>query len=140
MKNVSHKKEWNSGTTQAHVEPPPITLIKVAYYGKSEKYFVKMKLCGYPTSSTSDLYEFRMSLFDNGDPEEFLLFVRNFNMTLVASEKLEMGVKVQYLHTLVCGEALCQFGLLYSDVESIGTLTLDYIIKSLALSPPPLVN
>ena len=32
-------------------------------------------------SQKSDLYEFKSALFDNGDPEEFLLFIRNFNMT-----------------------------------------------------------
>ena len=55
--------------TQVHTEPPLIPLIKVTYDGKSEKYFVKLKLRKYPTSSTSDLYEFRMSLFDNGRQE-----------------------------------------------------------------------
>ena len=83
MKNFSHKKSWNSGMTQVHVEPPPKPLIKVKYDGKSDKYFVKLKLCRDPTSSTSDLYEFKMYLFENGNPEEFLLFVCNFNMTLV---------------------------------------------------------
>ena len=34
-------------------------------------------------SSTSDPYEFNMSLFDHGEPEEFLLFIRNFNITLM---------------------------------------------------------
>ena len=59
-----------------------------------------------------------MSLFLNGYPEEFLLFVCNFNMTLAASGTLEAGVKVQYLHTLVRGEVLHQFYLLSADVES----------------------
>ena len=69
MKNVSHKKIWNSGMMQVHVEPPPITLIKIKYNGKSDKDFVKLKFCRDPTSSTSDLYKFRMYLFDNVDPE-----------------------------------------------------------------------
>ena len=28
MKNVFHKNKWNAGTSQVHVDPPPITLIK----------------------------------------------------------------------------------------------------------------
>ena len=52
---------------------------------------------------TTDLYEFKMSLFDNDEPEEFLLFVRNFNMTLAASGTLEAGMKYKYLLTLVRG-------------------------------------
>ena len=57
-----------------------------------------------------------MSLFENGEPEEFLLSVRNFNMTLAVSETLEMGAKIQYLRTLVRGEFLRQFESLSADV------------------------
>ena len=96
---------------QVHVDPLTILLIKVKYNGKSDKYFLELKLCRDPTSSTSDLYEFKMSLFDNGKPEEFLLFVRNFNMNLVASGTLETGAKVQYRRMLVHGEAF--FSLTY---------------------------
>ena len=116
MKNVSHKKVWNSGMTQAHVEPPPIILINRTYDGKSDKYFVKLKLHRYPMFSTSDPYEFRIYLIDNDNPEDFLLFVRNFNMNLAASGTLETSAKIQYLRTVVHGEALRQFDSLSADV------------------------
>ena len=45
-----------------------------------------------------------MDLFDNGDLEEFLLFVRNFNMAFAASGTLAADAKVQYLCPLVRGE------------------------------------
>ena len=75
------------------MESPPIPLIKGKYYGKSDKYFVMLKLRGYPMSSMPDLYDFSMYLFDHGEPEEFLLFVRNFNMTLAASGTQETDEK-----------------------------------------------
>ena len=68
MKNASSKKGWMTKKKQPHIEPPPITLVKEKHDGKSDKYFVKPKLCRDPTSSTSDLYESIMSLFDNGKP------------------------------------------------------------------------
>ena len=80
----------------------------------------------------SDLHEFKMSLFDNGDPEAFLLFVYNFNLTLPASGGLEAGVKYQYLRNLVCGEALRLFDLLYVDLKGTETRNIDYIIRGLA--------
>ena len=73
-----------------------------------------------------------MFLFDNGEPEDFLLFVRNFNMTLAASGTLEAGTKVHCLRTLVRGEALCQFDSLSDDVEGTENLNIDDIIKGLA--------
>ena len=54
-------------------------------------------------------------------------------MTTVASGTLETGTKVKYLRVLVCGEALRHFDLLSSDVESMEPLTVEYIIKGLAL-------
>ena len=68
-----------------HVDPPLIPLIKSKNYEKSDKYRVKIKLLRDQISQKLDLHELKMALFDNGDPEELLLFIRNFNMTLKAS-------------------------------------------------------
>ena len=94
------------GTVQVHVEPPPIPLIKSNNDEKMDKDCVKLKLHRDPTSQNFDLYEFKVALFDNVDTEEFLLFVRNFNMTLEASVILTAGAKIQYLRIIVCGDDL----------------------------------
>ena len=73
-----------------------------------------------------------MDLFDNFNQEEFLLFVRNFNMNLAASGTLVTGAKTQYLCTLVRGEALIKFDLLYADVEGANPKTVETIILGLA--------
>ena len=57
--------------------------------GKLDGDYVKLKLCRDHMSSTSELYEFRMSLFDHGKPEEFILFVYDFKITLAATGTLE---------------------------------------------------
>ena len=120
-------------TNPAHVEPSMIPFIKEISTGKSDGDYVKLKLCRDPKSSTSDIYEFRISLFDYDKPEEFLLSVWDFKMTLVATGTLEIDVKVQYLFTLVRGEVLRQFDLLSDDMENTDTsLTVDYLLKGLA--------
>ena len=93
MKNVSHKKTWNLGMTQAHVEPSPTPLIKIKQDDKLDNYFVKINFHGDPTSDMLDLYELMMALFENGKPEEFLLSLKKFNITLAASRTLETGAK-----------------------------------------------
>ena len=138
MNNVSSNKGWTTGITQSHVDPLPINLLKELHDGKSDKDFVKLKLRIDPTSSTSDLYEFKISLFYNGEMEEFLLFVRNFNTTLAASGTMDADAKFQYLCTLVHREALHKFDSLSADVESTETLDVDYIIRGLAQQFPPL--
>ena len=57
-----------------------------------------------------------MYMFDHDNKEEFLFFVCSFNITLVAIGTLEMDTKIQYIRTLVDGEALHQFDLMSSDV------------------------
>ena len=58
-----------------------------------------------------------MAFFDNGYPEEFLLFISNFNMALEVPVTLMDGAKVQYLCILVCGEVLRQF---YTMSDKVG--------------------
>ena len=96
-------------TNPAHVEPSMIPFIKEISTGKSDGDYVKLNLGIDPTSSTSDLYEFRVSSFDHDRSEEFLLFFQNFKMNLVATETLETDATVQYICTFVYGEALRQF-------------------------------
>ena len=67
MKKVSHKNKWNMGVVQLHVEPQTTPLIKSKHNDDMEKYFLKLKLRRYPMSEKSDLYEFKMAFFDNGD-------------------------------------------------------------------------
>ena len=75
MKNVSHKKKWNMGVVRLHMDKPPISLIKSKHDDKLDKYFVKIKLRRDTTSENSDLYEFKLALFGNGDTEELFLSV-----------------------------------------------------------------
>ena len=84
----------DDGDESPTCKPPPIPLIQETHDGKSDKYSIKLKLHEYPTLSTSDLNEFKMSLFDNDKPEEILLFVCNFNMTLTVSGTLKAGAKI----------------------------------------------
>ena len=59
-------------------------------------------------------------------------------MTLAATGTLEMEAKVQYLHTLVCGEVLHPFDLVSADAKNSETqLDVDYLLKGLAWYSPP---
>ena len=56
-----------------------------------------------------------MTLFDNVDPEEFFLFIRNSNMTLEASGTLVACINIPYLCTMVFVESLNQFDALSAE-------------------------
>ena len=53
--------------------------------------------------------EFKMDFFDNGDPEEFILFQQNYKKSLDTSGTMTAKAKNQYLHTLPFGKALREF-------------------------------
>ena len=91
MKIFYHKKLWRTGAVQIHVETPPITLIKSKNDVKLENDCAKIKVRRDPTSENSCLYEFKMALFDNREPEEFLLLVHNFKVTLKALGALSVS-------------------------------------------------
>ena len=84
MKNVLHKKNWNQVEVHMHVEPPQVLFIKSKNDTKLDKYGVKIKLRRDPTSEKLDIYGLKIHFFDNGNPEEFLLFIQNFQMTIKA--------------------------------------------------------
>ena len=105
-----------------------IILFKIKNDKKSNKYCVKIKLCRDPVWEKSYIYEFKMALFGSDETEEFLLFVCNFQMTLEASRTLYDGLKIQYIHTLVRGEALKQLEMFSVEVGSTTTEKLNLII------------
>ena len=118
MKNVLHKKIWNRGAVQMHVEPLMIPFIESKNYRKSYKYCVEIKLRWDPTLENSNTCDLKMALFDNGNLEELLLFARNFQMNLETSVMIAASTKIQYLCTLLHGEALCKLYKLYVEVVS----------------------
>ena len=101
---------------------------------KSDKYCVEIKFLSDPTLEDSDLYEFKMALFDNVEPEDFLLFVQNYQMISEASGTLTHGAKIQCLCTLLHFKLLSQIEMLSVEVGSKTTEHLKPIIIGLGTS------
>ena len=56
MKNVFHRKMWNVGVVEQHMDLPLPPLIKIKHDYKSDKYFLQLKFRRDPTSEKTDLY------------------------------------------------------------------------------------
>ena len=110
------------------MEPPPILLIKINNYDKLDKYCVQIKLYRDPASAKSDICEFKSAIFNNGKTEEFLLFIRNFQMTLETARAIAAGSKIRYIGMLVCDETPHQLGTLSVEVVSTTSENLKPII------------
>ena len=81
----------------------------------------------------SDMYEFKMYLFDNSEPNGFLFFVQNFNKALNASVMLAANVKIYYLHNLLCRQAPNQFYTLCVQLGSTTMAHLNQVILGLGM-------
>ena len=79
-------------------------------------------------SEKLDFYKLKMSFFDHVDPEEFLLFISNFQMTLKEQGTIAVGVNIQYICTIVRGKSLRQLGTLSVEVVSTTSKHLKSII------------
>ena len=58
---------------------------------------------------------------------KIVLFAHNFKRNPKAPGTLQDAAKIQYLRTLVCGEALREFDILSADFEIITPLILEAI-------------
>ena len=77
---------------------------------KLENYFIKIKLRRNSEPDTLDMYEFKMTLFENGKPEEFLLFLQNFKLPLMCQEQLQ---RLEKFNTCVS----CYVGKIYVSLR-----------------------
>ena len=68
-----------------HFDPSTTPLIKIKLDLKTERDYVKTKFHRNHILEKSYMHEFKMALFEKGNPEELILFVPNFRKTLEAS-------------------------------------------------------
>ena len=68
-----------------------------------------VKLLSNTESENFETYEVKLALFKNGEPEELLIFIRDFRKTLKYMRLIKNIRLSQYLHTLLQGQALLKF-------------------------------
>ena len=91
------------------------------------------KLCRDPTSEKQNLYEFKIALFDNKKLGEFLLFGKNFKMALGELGTLVTNTQIQYLWTLLCGEARHKSDIFCAQAGSTAISNLNRVVLDLGI-------
>ena len=115
MNNVSMKKNLIHRNIQSHVEPPYITLVNNGV-GANNYYSGCIRVNNFINSASyaSNNYLYKLELFENVEPEEFLPFVRGYWNTLEATGKMPFIGQFQYLRTLIRVESLHHFETLFN--------------------------
>ena len=72
----------------------------------------------------SETYEFKITIFENGAPEELLQFLTNGNKAIKVTGAMTAAVRINFLRTLLRVEALQEFDILAS--QNNGTTNAHY--------------
>ena len=79
-------------------------------------------MCWYPSDAGSETYELKIATFENGQPEELFVLMKNFKTAIDRTGTMLESVKISYLRNLLRGEALQEFyGL---SIQNTGTKQL----------------
>ena len=107
---------WKIVDVQARIEPPPISLIKATSEKAEEYNMIKINMCRDPASATSKTYELKVQTFENGKPEEFLQMTKDFKNATDGTGTTSATGRIQFLRTMLRGEALREFDVISSQV------------------------
>ena len=97
------KPNWLSVGVQARINPPPIPLKRAAPETVKECDIIKINIWWDPASATSETYEMKLAVLENGKPEEFLKIMDKFKTAIDVTGTASTVGEINYLRTLICG-------------------------------------
>ena len=94
---ISHNANWLSSDIHAHIEPQINTLIKVELGEERTINIIKFKMRRNPTSAISETYNINISMFEDGQPEEFLALLNNFSIAIDGTGTTSPSGRINYV-------------------------------------------
>ena len=128
-----------SAEVHACIESLPIPLIKSEPEEGNLGSIININICWNPASATSETYKLSIYTFENGKPEEFLALVENFKTAIDGTGTRSVPVWVNYLRTMLYGEAQREFDKSASQFSGTKNAHLKFIREGL-LGYFPLIN
>ena len=61
------------------------------------------------SSAASEMQNINMNMFDYGQLEEFISLLKNFNIVIDGTRATTPSGRINYLDTMLCGQALRKF-------------------------------
>ena len=55
------------------------------------------------TSSTLETHAIKMAMFENFQPEDLLVLLKNFNISIDGTGNITISGRINYLHMILCG-------------------------------------
>ena len=128
---MSQYDNWLSTDVQAHIGPPSILLIKVELEEESASNTIKVKIWRNPSTAMSETYNINMYTFKYVQPEEFLTLLKNFIIAIDGTGTTSWPGRINYICTILCGEARIEFNELASQNSGTKNAHLKHITEGL---------
>ena len=122
---------WISSNFQARIEPPPIPFENSKEEIEHKSHIVKVSMRHNPTSLGSEIYKFKMTIFENDQTEELLQFLKNFKKAVNGTCNTAVIGRIYYLQILIRGEVLREFDILSRKKNSTTSAQLKEIQQGL---------
>ena len=95
-----------SAEVQARIDLPPIPIIKKDPQESNEYDIININMRQNPSDAASEMYKLNIVTFENGQPEEFLQLMKNFNIAVDGTGTATLAGKINYLRTMLHAEVL----------------------------------
>ena len=127
---------------QARIEPLPNPPIKLELKYEHAIYTLKVKMKRKSIPSASETYNMNISMFNDGQPDEFLALLNNFKIEIDGTGTTSPSGRITCLRNMLCGQALRDFdelisqnnGLTKNHLKIITEVLLGYFFPINALS------
>ena len=83
--------------------------MKKQTHNVSECDIIKIKMIQDPSDANSETYKLKIATFENVKLEAFLALTKNFKTAIDGAGTISAAGKINYLRTLLCGDALQEF-------------------------------
>ena len=91
---------------QTHIKHPSIMFSKKEDVDERQTNIIKAKMWRNPVSATLETYKLNTKIFENGQPEELITLLNNFNKATKGTGTTAVDRRINYLRTMLHEEAL----------------------------------
>ena len=98
--------QWLGPYLKSCIETHLIPLIKVEPEELHATHIIKVKFQIHPSQATLETYKINISTFNDGQSEEFLALLRNFNIETDGAGTTTSSGCINYLRTMLRGTSL----------------------------------
>ena len=99
---------------QACIDPPPTPLIKLEVDDEFTNHIIKVKMRRNPSLAASKTYNINMNMFDDVQPGELLLLLKNLRIAIDGTRTTTAYGQINYRSTMLRGKTLREFNELQS--------------------------